>query len=307
MMRRTGSAGARLRALMQNRNCLVTPGCFDALSARVAEKAGFEALAISGFGVETALLGRPDLGLLTLSELVDHARRIVGAVDTPITCDAETGFGGVHNIARLVRDMEDCGIAGIQLEDQVMPKRCPALEGRALVSMDEQIVRLRAALAARTDPGFVIIARSDADIVSYEELVLRCNRYLRAGADLAMPICFVLDGHPVSEMSPDDQMALYARLAGDIDGPVKGVMIPKGYAVADMARIGYRVMGLSAVSIEAAANAMFDALSDLRRNGSDANYRIAHPPLMSAPGGVMDLMRISDFLKFERQFTDEQH
>src|SRR5580693_133982 len=100
MMRRTGSAGARLRALLQNQNCLVTPGCFDALSARVAEKAGFEALAISGFGVETALLGRPDLGLLTLSELVDHARRIVGAVDAPITCDAETGFGGVHNIAR---------------------------------------------------------------------------------------------------------------------------------------------------------------------------------------------------------------
>jgi 2-methylisocitrate lyase-like PEP mutase family enzyme len=306
MTRRTGSAGARLRALMQDHACLVTPGCFDALSARVAEKAGFEALAISGFGVEAALLGRPDLGLLTLSELVDHARRMVGAVDTPITCDAETGFGGVHNIARLVRDMEDCGIAGIQLEDQVMPKRCPALEGRALVSMDEQIVRLKAALAARTDPDFLIIARSDADIVSYDELVLRSNRYLQAGADMVMPICFVLNEHPVSQMTPDDQMALYARLVRDIDGPVKGVMIPEGYAVADMAAIGFRVMGLSAVCIEAATNAMFEALSDLKQNGSNANYRAAHPPVMPAPGGVMDLMRISDFLKFERQFTDKK-
>jgi 2-methylisocitrate lyase-like PEP mutase family enzyme len=299
----TPSAGSRFRALMQEHGCLATPGVFDALSARVAEKVGFAALAISGFGVETALLGRPDLGLLTLTELVDQARRITGAVDVPITCDAETGFGGVHNIARLVRDMQDCGIAGIQLEDQTMPKRCPALEGRVLVSLDEQIARLQAALAARTDPDFLIIARSDADVVSYEELVLRSNRYLQAGADVAMPICFLLDGRPVGQMSPDDQMELYARLVRDIDGPVKGVMIPEGYTVADMAKIGYRIMGLSAVCIEAAANALFEALTDLKRHGSNAKYRAAHPPVMGAPGGVMDLMRLPEFIEFERQFT----
>lgn len=300
------SAGARFRAVMQEQGCLATPGIFDALSARVAERVGFAALAISGFGVETALLGRPDLGLLTLSELVDQARRITGAVDVPITCDAETGFGGVHNIARLVRDMEDCGIAGIQLEDQTMPKRCPALEGRVLVSLDEQLARLKAALKARTDPDFVIIARSDADVVSYDELVLRCNRYLEAGADVAMPICFVLDGRPVSQLSPDDQMELYARLVRDIDGPVKGVMIPEGYAVADMAKIGYRVMGLSAVCIEAAANAMFKALTDLKEHGNNAKYRAANPPIMAAPGGVMELMRLAEFLQFERQFADKR-
>jgi 2-methylisocitrate lyase-like PEP mutase family enzyme len=300
------SAGARFRAVMQEHGCLATPGIFDALSARVAEKVGFAALAISGFGVETALLGRPDLGLLTLSELVDQARRITGAVDVPITCDAETGFGGVHNIARLVRDMEDCGIAGIQLEDQTMPKRCPALEGRVLVSLDEQLARLKAALKARTDPDFVIIARSDADVVSYDELVLRCNRYLEAGADVAMPICFVLDGHPVSQLSPDDQMELYARLVRDIDGPVKGVMIPEGYALTDMAKIGYRVMGLSAVCIEAAANAMFKALTDLKEHGNNAHYRAANPPIMAAPGGVMELMRLAQFLQFERHFADKR-
>jgi 2-methylisocitrate lyase-like PEP mutase family enzyme len=300
------SAGARFRAVMQEHGCLATPGIFDALSARVAEKVGFAALAISGFGVETALLGRPDLGLLTLSELVDQARRITGAVDVPITCDAETGFGGVHNIARLVRDMEDCGIAGIQLEDQTMPKRCPALEGRVLVSLDEQLARLKAALKARTDPDFVIIARSDADVVSYDELVLRCNRYLEAGADVAMPICFVLDGHPVSQLSPDDQMELYARLVRDIDGPVKGVMIPEGYALADMAKIGYRVMGLSAVCIEAAANAMFKALTDLKEHGNNAHYRAANPPIMAVPGGVMELMRLAQFLQFERHFADKR-
>ena len=306
MKNTASSAGARFRALMRRHDCLATPSIFDALSARVAEKVGFPALAISGFGVETALLGRPDLGILTLSELVDQARRITAAVDVPITCDAETGFGGVHNIARLVRDMEDCGIAGIQLEDQTMPKRCPALEGRVPVSLDEQIVRLQAALAARTDPDFVIIARSDADVVSYKELALRCNRYLQAGADVAMPMCFVLDGHPVSQMSPDDQMELYARLVRDIDGPLKGVMIPEGYALADMAKIGYRLMGLSAVCIEAAANAMFEALTDLKEHGNNANYRAANPPIMSAPGGIMDLMRLPEFLQFERRFSDKR-
>jgi methylisocitrate lyase len=122
---------------------------------------------------------------------------------------------------------------------------------------------------------------------------------------MVMPICFVLNGHPVSQMSPDDQMALYAQLIRDIDGPVKGVMIPEGYAVEDMAASGYRVMGMSAVCIEAATNALYEALSDLRQNGSNAHYRAAHPPAMPAPGGVMDLMRISEYLKFERRFTDE--
>ena len=101
-------------------------------------------------------------------------------------------------------------------------------------------------------------------------------------------------------------MELYARLVRDIDGPVKGVMIPEGYAVADMAKIGYRVMGLSAVCIEAAANAMFKALTDLKEHGNNAKYRAANPPIMAAPGGVMELMRLAEFLQFERQFADKR-
>jgi 2-methylisocitrate lyase-like PEP mutase family enzyme len=300
------SPGKRLRALMDRRTCLVTPGIYDALSARIAERAGFEAIAISGFGVETALLGRPDIGLLTLSELVDAARRIAGAVDVPITVDGETGFGGVHNIARLIRGMEDAGIAGIQLEDQTNPKRCPALEGRILVSVEEQLVRIEAALAARTDPDFVIIARSDADVVSYDELVRRSNRYLEAGADIAMPICFQFDGQPVSRMTSDAQMALYARLACDIAGPIKGVLIPAGHCAADMAEIGYRVLGLSAITIEAAASAMTRALSDLRREGSEEGYRARNAPEVPCPAGIMDLVRLDEFLAFEQRFAAEE-
>jgi 2-methylisocitrate lyase-like PEP mutase family enzyme len=298
------SPGARLRALIEAPGCLVTPGCHDALSARIAQHAGFEALAIGGFGVEAALLGKPDIGLLTLSELADTARRIAGAVDVPVTCDGETGFGGVHNIARLVREMEHAGIAAIQLEDQTNPKRCPALEGRSVVSLEEQLVRLKAALAARRDPGFVIIARSDADVVSFAELVERCNRYLAAGADLAMPICFTVDGRPIGGIDADGQMELHARLARAIDGPVKGVLIPEGYTANDMGAIGYSVIGLTGGPIEAGVNALHGAYTSIRQTGSEAAYRAANPPAFPAPGGIMRLLGLEDYLAFERRFED---
>lgn len=298
------SPGARLKALLAPGQCLVSPGCHDALSARLAEHAGFEALAISGFGVEAALLGKPDIGLLTLSELIDQARRITGAVGVPVTCDCETGFGGVHNIARLVREMEACGIAGIQIEDQSNPKRCPALEGRSLVSAEEQIVRLRAALAVRRDPDFLVIARSDADSVSQAELIERCNRYLAAGADMAMPICFVVDGRPIGEIDSDGQMEVFTRLARAIDGPVKAVMIPQGYTAQDMGGIGFSLVGLTGGPIEAAVNAMHAAYASLRRSGSEEAYRKANPPALPAPGGVMRRLGIEEHLGFERRFAE---
>jgi len=300
------SAGARLRALLAREECLVTPGVYDALSARIAERAGFEALAISGFGVEAALLGRPDIGLLTLNELVDQARRIAGAVDLPITCDGETGFGGVHNIARLVREMEACGIAGIQIEDQENPKRCPALEGRSIVSVEEQLIRIKAAVAARSDSDFLIIARSDADIISFDELVQRCNRYLQAGADIAMPICFAVDGRPITEFDADGQMEVYERLALAIDGPVKGVLIPQGYTAVDMGRIGYCLIGLTGGPIEASINALHASLVDLRRSGTEATYRAQHPPVFGAPTGIMELLGLPEHLAFERRMNGEE-
>ncbi|MDR2858308.1 MAG: isocitrate lyase/PEP mutase family protein [Novosphingobium sp.] len=299
------TAGARLRELIAGPGCLVTPGCHDALSARVARHAGFEAIAVSGFGVEAALLGAPDIGLLTLDELVSQARRIVRAVDVPVTCDGETGFGGVHNVARLVREMEEAGVAAIQIEDQTNPKRCPALEGRTVVSLEEQLVRLRAALAARRDPDFVIIARSDADIVSFDELVLRCNRYLEAGADMAMPICFSVDGRPLSQLDGDGQMEVCERLARAIDGPVKGVLIPAGYTAADMGRIGYSLMGLTGGPIEAMVDALHGALVALRETGSEAAWRARHPPSFPAPSGIAGLLGLPEYLAFERRMSGE--
>lgn len=297
------TAGGRLKALLAPSECLVTPGCHDALSARIAEQAGCKALAIGGFAVEASLLGRADIGLLTLSELVEQARRIAGAVAVPVTCDGETGFGGVHNIARLVQALEGCGIAGVQIEDQANPKRCPALEGRGVVALDEQLVRIRAALAARRDPDFLVIARSDADVVSLDELVERCNRYLAAGADMAMPICFVVDGRPIGELDPDAQMEVLARLAGRIDGPVKAATIPRGYTARDMGAAGYAIAGLTGGPVEAAANALHAAYASIVATGSEEAYRKANPPLLPAPGGIMRLLGIEADLAFERRVS----
>jgi len=302
MVAPTVSAGARFRDLLRDGECLVTPGCHDALSARVAENAGHAALAISGFGVEAALLGRADIGLLSLNELVDQARRIARAVDVPVTCDGETGFGGVHNIARLVSELEVCGIAGVQIEDQTHPKRCPALDGRAVVSLDEQLERLGAALAARRDPDFLVIARSDADVISIDALVERCNRYLAAGADIAMPICFAVDGHSLTDLDGDGQMELMAGIARRIDGPVKAVHVPPGYAACDLGAIGYAVAGLTGGPIEAAVNALDAAYRSCLETGSEAAYRVANPPAIAAPSGIMKLLGIEADIAFERTF-----
>ena len=254
-------------------------------------------------GWRRALLGKPDIGLLTLSELVDQARRIAAAVDVPMTCDGETGFGGVHNITRMVRELEACGVAGVQIEDQQNPKRCPALEGRRVVACEEHVVRIRAAVAARRDPDFLVIARSDADTVSIAELVERCNRYLAAGADIAMPICFAVDGRPIGEFDADGQMEVFAGVARAIDGPTKAVMIPRGYTAAAMGEIGYSLVGLTGGPIEASVNALHAAYVAMRETGSEERYRLDNPPAIPAPGGIMRLLGIDEHLALERQFA----
>lgn len=299
------SAGARFRALLAPGRCLVTPGCHDALSARIAERAGFTALAIGGFAVEASLLGTPDIGLLSRDDMVTQARRIAGAVQVPVTCDGEAGFGSLHTIARLVRELEAAGIAGVQIEDQAQPRPMPMSSGRSLAPLDESVARIRAAVAARRDPHFVIIARSDADVDSTEAQIERCNRYLAAGADMAMPITMVLDGRPVAALDGDAQMDLLARLAREIDGPVKAMLVPSGYRAEDLGGIGFAVVGLTGGAIEAAAHAMDGAYRSLREHGSEAAWRAANNPAYPAPAGLAALLGAEELRAFEDSVRGE--
>jgi 2-methylisocitrate lyase-like PEP mutase family enzyme len=173
-----------LRALFDAGETVLAPGCYDALGARLIEEAGFPAAYMTGFGSAASHLGRPDIGLMALPEMVDHARRIASAVDIPVIADADTGYGNSINVIRTVREYEAAGVAAIHIEDQVMPKKCGHMEGKEVVPAAEMVAKVSAAVAARRSPELLIIARTDARAVEGLESALgRGRAYVEAGAD----------------------------------------------------------------------------------------------------------------------------
>jgi 2-methylisocitrate lyase-like PEP mutase family enzyme len=175
----------RLRELLAGGQLIPAPGVYDAMSARLVEAAGFPAVYMSGFGVTASLLGRPDIGLLGMSEMVQAARRIVSAVDVPVIADADTGYGNAINVIRTVQEYEAAGVAAMHIEDQVTPKRCGHMTGKQVVPAEEMIDKVKAAVAARQDPDLVLIARSDAAAVEgIDAAIDRALRYREAGADM---------------------------------------------------------------------------------------------------------------------------
>jgi 2,3-dimethylmalate lyase len=184
LLGRPSTPRARLRELLAAPEPLVAPGAYDALSARLIEQAGFSVVYMTGFGTTASVIGRPDVGLLSGAEMVDNARRIVPAVELPVIADADTGYGNAINVIRTVREYEQAGVAGIHLEDQVMPKRCGHMSGKAVIDRDEMAGKIRAAVAARRDPDFVLIARTDAAAVhGLDDAIARARAYADAGAD----------------------------------------------------------------------------------------------------------------------------
>lgn len=175
----------RLRQLLQQQEILVAPGAHDVLTAKIIEKVGFEAVYFTGYGQAASHLGTPDIGLLTMTEMVARVRNFVCALDIPVIADGDTGFGNAVNVMRTVREYEAAGAAAIQLEDQVAPKKCGHMTGRQVVSVEEMAGKIKAAVAARQDPDMVIIARTDArTALGIEEAVSRGKAYEAAGADV---------------------------------------------------------------------------------------------------------------------------
>ncbi len=174
-----------LRELLESGEMILAPGCYDALGARLIEEAQFPAAYMTGFGSAAARLGRPDIGLMTLPEMADNAKRIAQAVAIPVIADADTGYGNPINVIRTVHEYEAAGVAAIHLEDQVMPKKCGHMDGKQLVAAGEMVAKVRAAVAARRSRDFLIIARTDARAVEGLGGALeRAHRYREAGADV---------------------------------------------------------------------------------------------------------------------------
>lgn len=195
-----------LRSRLERGDILVAPGAFDALTARLLEQAGFEAVYRGGYAASAAAFALPDLGITTLTDMVDHLRRMTSAVSVPVIADADTGYGEVPQVIHTVRELEAAGAAAIQFEDQVFPKRCGHMEGKKVIPQEEMVVKLRAALDARRDPETVIIARSDATAVTgLDDAIARSRAYADAGADVIF-----ID-------APESEEHLQAIAAGGID------------------------------------------------------------------------------------------
>ena len=219
---------ARLRELLAADGLIVAPFILNALHARIAESVGFSAVYMTGAGT-SAEKGFPDVGMLTMTEMVANARYIADAVNIPVICDADTGYGNALNVRRTVREYEAAGVAGIHIEDQVFPKKCGFFEGKQVVPMEEHVQKIRAALDARRDPDFVIIARCDAYAVTgWEDTVRRCRAYRAAGADLVF-----VDG-----IKSLDDLQIYARDLPDMPRLYNGDLAN----TKDVEALGYKVM-----------------------------------------------------------------
>ncbi|WP_434130875.1 isocitrate lyase/PEP mutase family protein [Sporomusa sphaeroides] len=250
----------QLRQLLQQKEILVAPGAHDVLTAKIIEKVGFEAVYFTGYGQAASHLGTPDIGLLTMTEMVARVRNFVCALDIPVIADGDTGFGNAVNVMRTVREYEAAGAAAIQLEDQVAPKKCGHMTGRQVVSIEEMAGKIKAAVAARQDPDLVIIARTDArTALGIEEAVSRGKAYEAAGAD----VLFIESPENAAEMRQITASFRIPVLANMVEGGRTPLM-----NVRELQEIGYQLVIFPTASTYITAQAIFSAMTELKTAGT---------------------------------------
>ncbi len=257
----------RLRALLKTGKTLFVPGCYNAMSARILEKVGFPAIYMTGYGTSLSLLGMPDAGLATMTEMHLNARYIANAVSVPVIADADNGYGNAVNVIRCVREYIGTGVAGIHIEDQAIPKRCGHVAGRRVIPIEEAVGKYRAADTVRRelDPDFVLIARTDARGAhggTLDEAIRRANAYLEAGADLA----FVEGPTSVEELR---------RVCKEVRGPVFYNMtgVSPRLPLPEMQELGIALVISPGATFRATIQAVYDLAVALRDEGPMAEAR----------------------------------
>ena len=253
------------RQIEDKKKIMVLPGVFDALSARIAQQVGFDAVFQTGYGSAAALLGMPDFGFLNAGETRCNAHRIIRAVNIPVIVDADTGYGNPLNVWHLVHELQSLGAAGIFLEDQIWPKRCGHMIGKDVISKDDYILKLKAALEARKSKDFIIVARTDARApLGLDEAIERGKAYHKAGAD----VIFIEAPKSIEELK---------KIANEIDAPLVANMIEEGLtpnlSAKELLKMGYRIAVFPLSGLYAATFAIKEVFSELKKTGTTKERR----------------------------------
>lgn len=280
------------KELLQGPEIIVAPGAYDCMSARLIEAAGFPAVYITGAGVASSRLGKPDIGLTTMSDILDTARNIVDATSVPVICDVDTGYGNAINLIRTTQAFEQAGVAAIQVEDQVTPKRCGHTEGKQLISKAEMVKKIEAFQYAKRSEDFAIIARTDAIAVNgFDDAIDRSQAYAKAGAD----VLFVEAPRTTEEMKRIvDLLNDTPLLINIVDGGGKTPVL----STKELESIGFKIAIYPASPWMAAIKGMQQVLEELRNNGSTVGF--AHG--MVSFQEMFEVVGLSHYKTLEERF-----
>jgi 2-methylisocitrate lyase-like PEP mutase family enzyme len=266
MVTNADTAAARLRALLRQDGMIVAPGAYDCISARTIEQAGFSAVYMTGAGT-AAMLGYPDFGLVTMSEMADNAGRIAAVVKVPVIADADTGYGNELNVTRTVREYERRGVAGLHVEDQGFPKKCGHLDNKVVIPLEDYVAKIRAAAAAKTDPDFLLIARTDSRaVIGFEEAVTRMNAALAAGADMA----FLEAPQTVAEVEAVPKLVKGPCLLNMVSGGKTPVL-----DLETAQRLGFRLTILPGLLFQSAVAAFDAALAQVKTERRHPDLKVS--------------------------------
>ena len=272
---------AKMRQLLASDQMIVAPFIMNALHAKIAESVGFDAVYMTGAGT-SAERGFPDVGFLTMTEMVANAKYIANAVDIPVICDADTGYGNPLNVQRTVREYESAGVSAIHLEDQQFPKKCGFFEGKQVIPVEEHVQKIRAALDARINPDFVIIARCDAYAVTgWEDTVRRCREYVDAGADMVF-----VDG-----IKSEDDLKIYAKDLAAVPRMYNGDLMN----TKDVAAMGYKLM-ICGSTIWLVYQQLLESFQELKTEGK------VDPRRYGTRWDVAGLLGLDEIYELERKY-----
>jgi methylisocitrate lyase len=256
-------ATTKFRQLLQEPGIIAAPGAYDCLSAKLIENAGFPAVYMTGAGMSISRIGYPDLGLATMTEMLEHAAYIADAVDVPVIADADTGYGGILNVRRTVRQYERTGVAAIHIEDQDFPKRCGHLDDKRVIPVEDMVQKIRAAVDARTDDDLTIIVRTDSlAVTGWDDSMRRCEQYIEAGADVLF----------VEALRSQDDVE---RAASNLDVPLLYNYVETGksplLSAQDLEQAGYKIVIYPASAILSAMRAVSTVMAELKEKGTTAH------------------------------------